>query len=82
MSVRGLKITKCTPYTHLKIYPYETRRCFFGGDEYDAATIGASWYSPFNPIPRPKYTKIYFTGEYKGWGKSAMIMGNRCGDVE
>jgi len=69
MGSRSLKITKTgPPFTNMwgTSYPHESRRFLWGGDEYDAATIGACW--ACRSISGK--LKKYFVEEHKRWGRN------------
>lgn len=73
MGVRGLKITKSRRPFFRKlaaepIYSYESRRFLWGGDEYDAATVGACW-ACYSINVHTNVIKKNFIYEHKIWGR-------------
>lgn len=71
MGCRGLKISKAEKpfYSNWDLaYPYQTRKFLWGGDDYDAATIGSCWFL-VSINEHGGRIKKYFIEEHKRWGR-------------
>jgi len=74
MGCRSLKICKSgVPFvwSHTGIsFQYETRKFLWGGDEMDAATVGACWSGYFDSDRvSSSHVKKYFIESNKRWGR-------------